>query len=150
MSWIIHRIWIFQDGSWASYSSGSLSLGPLDWVLLWDLWPWSNINSFIKRLIDQVNIMIKSWQLNQGYRLNGIIDHSNTCHDWLVDTPTLIITVLGGNDVFLDASLCLWIIIGLWFTASTVVTYRVTHKSPLESCISIWSINFLIWAIPNC
>ena len=136
MSWIIHWIVVCQDGSWASYYSGSLSLGPLDWVLLWNPWPWSNVDSIHKQTHWSSNRMIKSWQLNRDICLNRIIDHCNTCHRRLVDTPTFITPVLGGNDVLLDTPLCLWVIIWLWLTASTVVTYRVTHKSPFESCIS--------------
>ena len=67
---------------------------------------------FINRLIDQATEWLSHDNLIMDICLDKIIDHWNTCHDWLVDIPTLIITVLGGNNALLDASLCLWIIIG--------------------------------------
>ena len=98
----------------------------------------------INRLIDQVTERLSHDSLIRDIWLDEIIDHTKHMSQQVNRYPDLFTAVLGGNDVLLDTPLCLWVIIGLWFTASTVVTYRVTHKSPLESCISTRLITSLI------
>ena len=67
----------------------------------------------INRLIDQVTEWLSHDSLIRDIWHNEIIDHTKHMSQQVNRYPNLFTTTLGGNDVLLDTSLCLWILMRL-------------------------------------